>query len=107
MINQTKFWEGYDEFKKYHNTFLCLFFHIVTVTIQSFCFVRFFLTFRPSLILIAIAIPFLTDGIGHMFEKNFKEVLENTSNNKKTNAGGVNVFYNFSYKIISFVDYFI
>ena len=47
-----------------------------------------------------ILIPYLTDGIGHLIEKNFRIVLIMSKFNKSTNSAGVNGFYNFLYKIM-------
>ncbi len=47
-----------------------------------------------------ILIPYLTDGIGHLCEKNFRIVLIMSKLQKSTNSAGVNSFYNFLYKIM-------
>ena len=106
MKKSSKFWDGYDEFKKYHNTFLNIIFHLLTVYLQIVSIVFFFYTLRPSFLLITIAIPFVTDGIGHLLERNFGEVVELSKKNKSTNSSGANGLYNMLYKILAFVDYF-
>jgi len=106
MKTNSKFWEGYDEFKKYHNSFLNILFHLLTIYIQIICFVFFLVTFRPSFILVIVGVPFITDGIGHLLERNFGEVVELSKKNKSTNSSGVNGFYNFAYKIMVFIEFF-
>lgn len=106
MRESSKFWDGYAEFKKYHNTFLNITFHLLTVYLQIVSLVFFFHTLRPSFILITIAIPFVTDGIGHLLERNFGEVVELSKKNKSSNSAGVNAFYNTIYKMLAFIEYF-
>ncbi len=105
MKRESKFWKGYYEFKKYHNSFFNILFHLLTIYIQIVCTVFFFVTWRPSFILIVVGIPFITDGIGHLIEKNFGEVVELSKKNKSSNSAGVNAFYNFCYKIMVFIEY--
>ena len=58
------------------------------------------LIFNFYYILGMILIPYITDGIGHLCEKNFRIVLIMTKLTQSSNATGTNSLYNFLYKIM-------
>ena len=102
-----EFKEGYETFKVWHNHKLNILFHFLTSLIQIYFFYLFIIHFNLLYVLGVIAIPYITDGIGHLIEKNFAMVLLATKMTKKTNSAGVNGFYNFLYRIMLFRDKFL
>ena len=94
------FKQGYKDFKVWHTNKWNIYFHFLTSKLQFSFFLLFFLDFNFYYILAMILIPYLTDGIGHLIEKNFRIVLIMSKFKKSTNSAGVNGFYNFLYKIM-------
>ena len=85
--------------------------HFFTVLIQLY-FVYFIFTNEFSFnsflyIILFFIIPFITDGIGHIIEKNFGLVLIASKLKKSTNSAGANYFENFLFKIILFLETFL
>ena len=101
-----KFIKGYNDFKVWHTNKWNIFFHFLTAKLQFSFFVLFFMDFNFYYILSIILIPYITDGIGHLIEKNFRIVLLVSKFNGSTNSAGVNGFYNFLYRIILFIETF-
>lgn len=99
------FINGYEVFKKYHNTFLNIVFHFVTSILQTYFVIQSIVLFDFKYFLCAVFIPFITDGIGHLCEDNFYQVLELSKNKKGLNSAGVNGVYNFIYKIMRILEY--
>jgi hypothetical protein len=97
---KSKFWEGYARFKNWHTTKWNIFFHFLTSIIQFYFFYLFLFTFNFYYILGMILIPYITDGIGHLCEKNLRIVLIMSKLTKSSNSAGINPFFNFLYKII-------
>jgi hypothetical protein len=94
------FKKGYKNFKEWHTTKWNIFFHFLTAKFQFSFFCMFLYTFNFYYILAMILIPYITDGIGHLCEKNFRIVLIMSKLQKSTNSAGVNSLYNFLYKIM-------
>ena len=94
------FWKGYELFKHWHTTKWNIFFHFLTAIIQSAFFCLFLFTFNFYYILGMILIHYITDGIGHLCEKNFRIVLIMSKLAKSSNAIGTNPLYNYLFKII-------
>ena len=99
-----KFMEGYRDFKMFHKNTWNILFHFLTSFLQIHFFIIFCFSFNFYYILWMILIPYLTDGIGHLIEKNFRIVLIMSKFKKSTNSSGVNGFYNFLYKIMMFFE---
>ena len=97
---KSKFWTGYKKFKQWHTTKWNIFFHFLTAIIQFSFLWMFLFTLDFHYILGMILIPYITDGLGHLCEKNFRIVLIMSKLAKSTNAVGTNPLYNFLYKII-------
>ena len=95
-----KFKQGYKDFKVWHTNKWNIFFHFLTSLLQFSFLVLFFVDYNFYYLLSMILIPYLTDGIGHLIEKNFRVVLIMSKFKKSTNSAGVNGFYNFLYKIM-------
>jgi len=95
-----EFIKGYKNFKMWHTNKWNIFFHVLTAKLQFSFFVLFFLDYNFYYILSMILIPYLTDGIGHLIEKNFRIVLIMSKFKRSTNSAGVNSIYNFLYKIM-------
>ena len=95
-----EFIKGYNDFKVWHTKKWNIFFHLLTSLLQITFFVSFFIDYNFYYILWMILIPYLTDGIGHLTEKNFRIVLILSKFKKSTNSAGVNAFYNFLYKLM-------
>ena len=96
------FWEGYRVFKKYHTTALNLMVHFLTSVLQIFFVICFTHTLNLLWVVLVFIIPYITDGIGHIFEGNFKKVLSVSKEKKRSNSAGVSGFDNFLYRIIAF-----
>tara|TARA_R100000808_G_C2082927_1_gene106167 strand:+ start:273 stop:632 length:360 start_codon:yes stop_codon:yes gene_type:complete len=101
-----KFKQGYKNFKNFHNNYLNIIFHFFTSVLQIYWSYLFVMEFNFLYLLFVILIPYLTDGIGHLIEKNFTIVLMMSKLEKSTNSAGVNGFYNFLYKILLFIETF-
>ena len=99
-----KFKKVYNDFKVWHTNKWNIFFHVLTAKLQFSFFVLFFIDYNFYYLLWMILIPYLTDGIGHLIEKNFRIVLLMSKFNKSTNSAGVNGIYNFLYKIMLGVE---
>lgn len=99
-----KFIKGYKDFKVWHTNKWNIFFHFLTAKLQFSFFVLFFMDFNFYYILSIILIPYITDGIGHLIEKNFRVVLIMSKFFKSTNSAGVNAIYNFMYKVMLGVE---
>ena len=95
-----KFIQGYNDFKVWHTNKWNIFFHFLTSKLQFSFFILFFMDYNFYYLLAILLIPYITDGIGHLIEKNFRIVLIMSKFNKSTNSAGVNGFYNFLYKIM-------
>lgn len=98
------FWEGYEQFKLWHETTWNIVFHGLTSLFQMYFVIEFLFTFNLWYILFTILIPYITDGIGHLFERNFLVVLQISKAKNSTNSSGVNGFYNFLYKLIALFE---
>ena len=61
----------------------------------------------PKFDLLFFVIPFITDGIGHLFEKNFGLVLIATKLRGSTNSAGATFVENFLFKILLFIETFL
>jgi len=99
------FFKKYEEFKIYHNTFLNLAFHFATSVSQIAFALLFLKTYSFWYLLFIPIIPYLTDGIGHILEGNFFEVLLISKLKKSTNSSGASGFKNFIYRLIALPDY--
>jgi len=99
-----EFIKGYNDFKVWHTNKWNIFFHFLTAKLQFSFFVLFFMDFNFYYILSIILIPYITDGIGHLIEKNFRVVLIMSKFFKSTNSAGVNGIYNFMYKVMLGVE---
>ena len=95
-----KFLQGYNDFKMWHTTKWNIAIHFLTSTLQLSFFILFFMDYNFYYLLAILLIPYLTDGIGHLIEKNFRIVLLVSKFNGSTNSAGVNGFYNFLYRIM-------
>tara|TARA_R110002074_G_scaffold45138_9_gene117209 strand:+ start:2690 stop:3025 length:336 start_codon:yes stop_codon:yes gene_type:complete len=94
------FKQGYKDFKVWHTHKMNITFHFLTSIIQLYFLYLFIINFNPLYILGVLLIPFITDSIGHLIEKNFGMVLLLSKMSKSTNSAGVNGFYNFCYRIM-------
>ena len=99
------FFKKYQEFRIYHTTFLNLAFHFGTSICQICLVYSFFETYSFWYLVFVPIIPYLTDGIGHILEGNFFEVLLVSKFKKSTNSAGVNGFQNFIYRLMALPDY--
>tara|TARA_R100001463_G_scaffold6007_2_gene19990 strand:+ start:436 stop:765 length:330 start_codon:yes stop_codon:yes gene_type:complete len=95
-----EFIKGYNDFKVWHTNKWNIFCHFITSKIQLMFFILFFTNYNFYYLLGILLIPYLTDGIGHLIEKNFRIVLLVSKFNGSTNSAGVNGFYNFLYRIM-------
>lgn len=95
-----KFLKGYENFKIWHTTPLNIFFHFLTSLFQIYFTYMFIMDFDIIFLFGVLLIPYITDGIGHLLEKNFQVVLIMSKFKKSTNSAGVNGFYNFLYRIM-------
>ena len=103
----TKFKIGYQNFKVWHKHKLNILFHFLTSILQIYFVFLFIINFNPLYLLGVVIIPYITDGIGHLIEKNFGMVLLISKMFKSTNSAGVNGVYNFLYRIMLFRDTFL
>tara|TARA_R100000908_G_C3708451_1_gene116034 strand:+ start:551 stop:871 length:321 start_codon:yes stop_codon:yes gene_type:complete len=103
----TKFKIGYQNFKVWHKHKLNILFHFLTSILQIYFVFLFIVNFNPLYLLGVVIIPYITDGIGHLIEKNFGMVLLISKMFKSTNSAGVNGVYNFLYRIMLFRDTFL
>ena len=103
----TKFKIGYQNFKVWHKHKLNIIFHFLTSLLQIYFVYLFIVNFNPLYLLGVVIIPYITDGIGHLIEKNFGMVLLISKMFKTTNSAGLNGVYNFLYRIMLFRDTFL
>ena len=101
-----EFKKGYENFKVWHNTKLNIIFHFITSLLQIYFSYLFITEFNFLYLFSIIIIPYITDAIGHLLEKNFGVVLLMSKIFKSTNSAGVNGFYNFLYRIMLFKEKF-
>ena len=99
--------EGYEKFKVWHTHKLNISFHLLTSLLQVYFVYLCIKNHNPLYLLAVIIIPYITDGVGHLIEKNFGLVLLVSKMSKSTNSAGVSGFYNFLYRIMCFKDKFI
>lgn len=102
-----EFNEGYENFKVWHTYKLNILFHFLTSILQIYFVYLCIKYYNPLYILAVITIPYITDAIGHLIEKNFGLVLLVSKMSKSTNSAGVSGFYNFLYRIMCFKEKFI
>ena len=110
MILFQKFKNKYIDFKFYHRTKLNILFHFLTPVLQIYTIYLMFSNFGfVSILYLALffVIPFITDGIGHLFEKNFGLVLIATKLRGSTNSAGATFVENFLFKILLFIETFL
>tara|TARA_R110001599_G_scaffold245838_1_gene446003 strand:+ start:1050 stop:1388 length:339 start_codon:yes stop_codon:yes gene_type:complete len=101
------FKQGYKDFKVWHTKTLNIIFHFLTSILQIYFIFLFIINFNFLYLLGVLVIPFITDAIGHLTEKNFGMVLLVSKMSKSTNSAGVNGFYKFLYRIMLFCDKFL
>lgn len=105
-----RFKNKYIHFKFYHKSKLNILFHFLTVLLQSYIIYLMFSNVGfISILYLALffIIPFITDGIGHLFEKNFGMVLIASRLNGSTNSVGATFVENFLFKILLFIETFL
>jgi len=98
---------GYENFKVWHKHKLNILFHFITSLLQIYFVYLFIVNFNLLYLLGVVIIPYITDAIGHLIEKNFGMVLLVSKMAKSTNSAGVNGVYNFLYRIMLFKDTFL
>lgn len=106
----TKFKNKYIDFKFYHKNKLNILFHFLTPVLQIYTIYLMFSNFGfISILYLALffVIPFITDGIGHLFEKNFAVVLIASKLRGSTNSAGATFVENFLFKILLFIETFL
>lgn len=103
----TEFKIGYENFKVWHKHKLNILFHFLTSLLQIYFVYLFIVNFNLLYLLGVVIIPYITDGIGHLIERNFGMVLLVSKMFKSTNSAGVNGIYNFLYRIMLFRDTFL
>ena len=101
-----EFIKGYNDIKVWHTNKSNIAIHFLTSKLQFSFFILFFMDYNFYYLLAILLIPYLTDGIGHLIEKNFRIVLLVSKFNGSTNSAGVNGFYNFLYRIMLFHEKF-
>lgn len=102
-----EFNKGYENFKVWHNSKLNILFHFLTSILQIYFVYLFIINFNFLYLLAVVIIPYITDGIGHLIEKNLGMVLLVSKMSKSPNSAGVNGVYNFLYRIMLFRDTFL
>jgi len=88
-------------FYKWHGTWLNLAWHFATSVAQITFVLLFFKSWNLLYLVSVPLIPWLTDGIGHLCEGNFKEVMKESKENGGTNAVNVNGWTNFILRLIA------
>jgi len=110
MVMIRRFKDKYIDFKFYHKSKLNIFFHFVTIILQSYLVYLIFYNFSLISILYLVLffiVPFITDGLGHLCEKNFGIVLIVSKLRKSTNSAGASYIENFLFKILLFIETFL
>ena len=109
MNNQKikEFNEGYKTFKEWHTYKLNIIFHFLTSLLQMYFVYLCVKNYNPSYLLAVIIIPYITDTIGHLIEKNLGLSVLVNKMTKSKNSPMVSGFYNFLYRIMCFKDKFL
>ena len=99
----------YQIFKYYHQGKLNAFFHFLSVLIQVYFIQKFFTVdlniYNTSYFLsIIILSPYIFDAIGHIFDGNLDEILNNNAENKSLNIVNVDPFTNAYFKVRNFIE---
>ena len=89
-------------FYRFHGTWLNLGFHFLTSIAQIGLAVCFLKTFHWYYLLTIPVLPWFTDGLGHLTEGNFRQVVRESRENKATNAVNVNGWTNFVLRLVAF-----
>ena len=93
--------EKFAAFQEYHTTIPNLIMHFLSSVLQMGFVVAFLIYWNPLFILALAITPFITDGIGHLLEGNFQEVLIKNSEEGALNVADANPFLNFAFKLIA------
>ena len=91
--------EQFARFQEHHTTIPNLVMHFLTSVLQLVGCIWFVFSPKPLILVGVFAIPWVTDGIGHMLEGNFKEVWDKCE--EGTNAAGLNPLTNWAFKLIA------
>ena len=107
----TKFKNKYIDFKFFHKSKLNILIHFLTTIIQLYLIYKIYINIfswgSTFYFLLLFVIPFITDAIGHLTERNFGVVLIATKLRKSTNSAGSTYLENFLFKIILFIETFL
>jgi len=89
-------------FYRWHGTWTNLAFHFLTSVAQIGLALAFFKTFNWWYLITIPVLPWFTDGLGHISEGNFKQVVQEGKRNRSTNAVNVSGWLNFVLRLVAF-----
>jgi len=88
-------------FYKWHGTWANLVFHFLTSVGQICLAVCFLKTWNWWYFITIPILPWFTDGLGHVCEGNFRQVVQEGKKNKSTNAVNVSGWVNFVLRLVA------
>tara|TARA_R100001509_G_scaffold13744_1_gene7079 strand:- start:1309 stop:1644 length:336 start_codon:yes stop_codon:yes gene_type:complete len=88
-------------FYRWHGTWANLTFHFLTSVAQIVLAVSFLKTFNWWYLITIPVVPWFTDGLGHISEGNFKQVVQEGKRNRSTNAVNVSGWVNFLLRLVA------